>query len=620
VLAALIAKYRGLDGANATYAGELSAALTRLDSEMTERVASLHLEMVKRYGQEEADRAAAVGEAKQALSMLGTILEKTKPLVKAADLGKKVRDATKIEDVAVGRGLDRGGDPLNPLAPDAPVPKNYLESNFESDTSFGAKGLDTAFAAYEKGSGLISVFTSGDKVAEGLTAMTKEGASGVTQAKAGVDIASAVLTPVKETGTLVLEGVAKAYDAYAGRQMVLFQGQFLGVEMARDIAARATALRTIASKLGEIDKITGALGVISGGLSIAEGVQTNDADAALTGGVEVVEGSLSLALPSIVGAVEAAAMAPGIAIGGLQVKGMIYVLSQMSQALQAIRNASIKEAIKDMVDDLAKAGVAASTFDEGLGQWASRQGAADPVEAQLGAEFGKRALRQVAPMRAALAAALSSPLQGRLSKRQLYADTFASAFGGRDLLQATFLQLGEPGADTTGGLVAEAEAMKDVIANTKSGASDLVVTLEAMQRDTKFKLWGVERNTLKVKSLVTAGSGRVTSIGHYVGKGFELATAIDDATYRDWLAAKLQGKTLGALHGVGITIEADVNGTTVTLEGSEGSLHASDGVTAEVAAALTQEGDEDPGDPAAVLWRSHMRSIRVPDATGIQAG
>jgi hypothetical protein len=600
-----------MEGSNADYAASLRSLVARLDDQMTERIVTIDQELAATTSPAEAKRAKAIAEAKEAVGVMDRIVagvelagvaEHAKGSVVDRHAGVGDHTATKPAPNAnlleeMGRKDLTKEDPLS-----ASQEELFLDVRESRTSAAFTKGLE-ALDGVKK---LIGVYESGGALGEALAKFSDPEASGFDVAKAEADIANAILTPVHDAGALLLTGAAEVMDRYASRL-----GKQLKITESLAMTKSAERIRGFAESLGHLEKVTGVIGIFSGALSAIEGVSSNDVEAAVGGVLDVAEGVVGLAAE---GAVSSAA-----AVGFLQVRGMLKVTADMSRALQAIRNAGLRNAVTSIAGDLDTAALHAHLYSDALEEWAKRLGSSDPVERQLAEQFGDVARKHVAPLHNAIGSAISSAVQGRLTRYPVLADTFCAPFGGRDMARALLLDLADPPAGGAAGLNTHAEFLKGLFPALRTAVGDLSLTMDALDREGRGKVKFAEtaRNTLQISTKVDLSGGRM-AITYDAGK-IELRGPIDDAKYRQWIASKLRGKTLGQIDGFQFELTVEVLSDTVALTGTDSSLWRHEGLSAETAVALAkfagEAGEEGSVDAAAkALWRSHMQ-VHIPTGT-----
>ena len=617
---ALVDRYVNTPGTSLDYAEQLQGLIARLDLEMTAEIPKLHDMLIQLTSPEEAEVARSVAEAKQAVSGFEKIVDH---VGRASKVYKESEILWNDRQVKV-RGL-RG--PVGPLTSSAAT-KNLMKEDLDKeDEAFlfdvshypPSANFEKGLAALKTVKSLVSYYESGKAIGTAMGVLDDERASAAAKAKAGVDIATNLATPVQETGSLLLKGSAEVFQ-YIGeaRQRM---GQY-GTLHSRDPFLRQAAylfdtaegLRKWAGWFDKLEKVTGVLGIVSGALALVEGIGTDDVEGTIGGGLDVVTGIAGLA---------PGAAATTLGIGALQVKGMLEAVAQMSRSLQTIRNRDLRAAANLVADELNSAAAYARVFDDAWQEWAVRQGTTDQLEAGLAQQFGNSALRQVDPLQVALHNGLLRALQGGLSTYPVLIDEFCMPFGGTVATRALLHDLASrPPAGSTGELYSQADFLKGIIRPMAIGVSNLSMALAALDREAKGKVEFAEsaRNTLHVKGFVSFGPDGTVSIG---GTEIEFEGPIDDQKYKDSLSLRSGGKALNQVRAFDIEIEARVMQSlsgyeSARLRGSDHGLARYEGMDRVIERLVFEAREEDESlteDVAAKrIWNACMNKVTVPES------
>ncbi len=573
---ALVDRYSATPGSVGSYAEAVQDLLRRVDLEMTQQIPALEEELVRMTSPGEAQLARELAEAKESVSGMERFVDVVGHL---STVGEGMQKSRLVDDVQkddkIFFGDQTGVDPL-----------------FDKGVA-GLKGLK----------GLIAFYESGQGIGKAVATLGDDKAGGLEKAKAGIDLTTNVLTPLQETGGLLLKGSAKFLETVAESRRLMgsaggsaaYRAQFL--KRATYLEQTAHGLEHLAEKLEVFEKVTGVLGVITGGLSLIEGVGKDDAEAVIGGALDIATG--------VTGLVAEGAVSSAAGIGALQVRGMLEAVAQMSRSLQVIRNQGLRQSAELVAEDLTTAGLHARIFDEAFSAWAIRQGTTDELERSLGQQFGNNAVRQADPLQVALHNGILRALDGGLRSYPVLIDEFCGPFGGYAATRAILHDLEtRPRTVSTGELASQAEFLKEVLIPMRQAVGGVTLALGALDREAKGKVEFAEsaRNTFHVTTRASLGSGPPSLWDPSVS--FE--GPIDDDAYKGGLAMRTVGKTLGEVRGFDIEIVVHVaNGSSVgsdrvTLKGSDDGLLRNEGLEAEA---------------ARTLWSAHLNTVKVPEET-----
>ncbi len=517
ILSAVVRRYAGLNGANATYAASLKAKMTDLDIEMTAAVARRHLELISATTPEYAEIAEAVAEAKEASGVLDQMIEAAEPFVTA---GERAEAANKT---------------------------GVVEEELEHATY-----LEKALEANGKLKQMIEAYDSPIKIAGAMGEMQhlKPGAEGLlTSEKATFDIAKTLTAQVKNTGGLVINAVADVYTGY-GSYLIAANPQDIAIGgNAAMIFKRANDLREfVKGPLKTLNTLSGALGALSGLLGLVLGIMQNDFEKTAGGAIDLGEGITTLALE------EGSAAAVGASVGFLQLKGMVYVISEMSRALQAISGGEMRDALKDMEGSLNTAALNAGLFQTAMSEWGDRQISADPVEKELGDQYLKQARGKAAKLHNSLGDVLQKGVA--LKRFGVLGETFEAPFGGSVLMAASGLDSADLSSPSK--MIEHVSYLDDVLETVSEAVGDLAITIEAMAAESKKVKWSqVEHNTLSVETEIDIASDRYSL--SYAPGAFDLEPAIDNEGYIEFLAQKMRDRALGQISSlIHVQIECEI--------------------------------------------------------------
>ena len=460
IFKALIEKYAATPGANSTEAEKWQSMIGVLDREMTELIPGLVAQMNAAAVPEEAERIKALAEAKESIGVLEGLatvvgglsegMSKAQPVVSDRHLGG-----------GIGQDLPKAtrfGEPGSKLADDLTPEQESLY--FKVSESTTSTTFNKGVAMLGKAKSLVSIYSSGDAIGKAYHKFTDDKSTGIEMAGAAVSITSNVLTPIQEAGNLMFTGAAEICENYASFTRAKHAvNPALGAARVRSLTSSAETFRDLAGKVKLLEKVTGVLGVLSAGLTLAEGIEKNDSESIIGGGADLLSGAVSVAETFKVVAGGTAVFA---GIGALQIKTMATVAADMSRALQAIRNADLREALENVGEDLNAAARHAHVFDTAMWEWVMRQNSPDEMERTLGEGFGRNAREQIAPLHNALGSALSSAVQGPISREPSMAKAFSAQFGGAFEARWFFTDLADRASITsTGELMSHAQWLKD---------------------------------------------------------------------------------------------------------------------------------------------------------------
>lgn len=609
---ALVSKYEGLNGNNADYAGRLRRLMTQMDYEVTTLIPRLTMELEAMMTPEESTRMKALSEAKQAM----TVLKKIGQMLEV----KKLMEDTKSKGDKF-MAMDEGpmGESIHAPKTESAIDMKKFNKDDVIEFSSGAsvpeakiaKGLD----GVAKLQALIDLYESPEGVAKsiGEIAKAEDGAMGLLTTQKGVfDITKALTDQVKGAGKLLIEGAAELYSLRVEQISKAYPGDIGKLANAAELTKRANSLRAFAEKLEGLEKFTGVLELLSGTIGLIQGIEGNDFEATAGGIISIAEGGLSLASP---------ALATGLMPWMASAKGMVYVVAQTSRMLQNIQNASMKKSLKGMEEELNTAALNAHLYEMAMNEWFMRYNSPDPVEKALGEQYADKAEEKAEAMQNALWDAFSRVTQGTISRFPILADTFDMAFGGHDLVMDTWRQLQNKKISSQGDLMSHAEFLSEVVTKLSNAMSDLSITMKGLEDDVagKVGMTGSEHNSLTFKNKISLGAGGWTI--QQAGDDIEFDGPIDNQEYKDWLATKLQGKTLNEIKGMLLNIEAEIMGETVTMSGIDGDMVSSSTLSDTVLKALAQALlNKDASDDSVTsdqvtraLWRLCLHNLRMPD-------
>ncbi|MCX9078867.1 MAG: hypothetical protein OIN84_12930, partial [Candidatus Methanoperedens sp.] len=201
------------------------------------------------------------------------------------------------------------------------------------------------------------------------------------------------------------------------------------------------------------------------------------------------------------------------------------------------------------------------------------------------------------------------------------ADTFDMAFGGHEVVMDTWRQLQNKKINSQGDLMSHAEFLSEVVTKLSNAMSDLSITMKGLEDDVagKVGMTGSDRNSLTFKNKIVLSGGGWTI--QQAGDDIEFDGPIDNQEYKDWLATKLQGKTLHEIKGMMLNIEAEIMGETVTMSGIDGDMFSGSTLSDKVLKALAQALlNKDASDDSVTsdqvvraLWRLCLHNLRMPD-------
>ncbi len=568
IFSALVSRYEGLNGANADYAARLRRLMFQMDYEVTTLIPRLTMELEAMMTPEESTRMRAVSEAKQAV----VVLQK---MGKSLEFRKVIGEGQPLSSEKLTRGMDKLGK------------------------------LQALIELYEGPDGITKAL--------GEMAGSETGAMGLVASQKGVlDITKTLTEQVKGVGRLLIEGAAELYDLRVEQVYKASPGDIGKLANAAELTKRANTLREFADKLEGLERFAGLMELLSGTLGLIQGIEGNDFEALGGGLISIAEGGVSLASPAL-----AAGLMPWMA----SAKGMVHVVAQTSRMLQNIQNAQMKKSLQGMEEELNVAALNAHLYEMAMTEWFMRYNSPDPVEKALGEQYADKAEEKAALMQKALWEAFSRVTQGTISKFPILADTFDMAFGGHDLVMDTWRQLQNKKISSAGDLMSHAEFLSEVVMKLSNAMSDLDITMKALEDDVagKVDITSSDRNelTFKNKILLSAGGWTIEQSSDDI----EFDGPIDNQNYKDWLAAKLQGKTLGEMHGILLNIEAEALGETITMRGSDGEMFSSSTLSDKVLKALAQALlGKDPSDDSVTsdqvmraLWKLCLRNLHMPD-------
>lgn len=614
VIAALVNRYQGLNGANAEYASQLQSLLYRLDDQITRMIPLLHLEMAASMTPQEVQRVKTLAEAKQAVGAMDE-------LITGVSIFNEVKDAKGKADEFMGEDSGPMGESIHAATPTSAVNTKKFNDDiieFNAGVSVADAPAPTKFqrglAAYDKLKTLVDLYNSPEGVAESLGAIAKaeNGAMGLLETeKAVMDISTALLGQVKDTGKLLIEGAAELYDWRVARIAKAHPNDIAILANATSLTQRANALREFAAKLEGLGKLTGVIEIVSGSLGLIQGIGNNDFEAAMGGAIGVTEGVLSAAAPAV---------GIGLMPWMLSAKGMVHVVAQTSRMLQAIRNADMKRAIGSVEEDLNAAALNTKLYEVAMNEWYMRYASPDPVEQALGETYMEKAKEKLVKVHLSLASTMSSVVQGPLSHYPVLVDTFDMAFGGHAMVMLTYLSL-KDGVDiqNPGDMMIQAENLEEIVKDLGQAVGDMDITMKALEGEQggKVKFAESQNNTLTFKNKLVLTGG---SFGIQQGSdGIDLDGPIDNQGYKDWLAAKFHGKSLSQINGIVLKLETDVMGETITMRGSDGELSQHDSLSDKALAAVAQAVlNKDPSEVSSAevvraLWRFCLRNVKMPD-------
>ncbi len=617
IFSALISRYEGLNGANADYAARLRQMMTKMDYEVTTLIPRLTMELEAMMTPEESRRMKAVAEAKQAMSVMGKIIDGVKTFDQAKDLKGKM-------DKFMGDG---GGPMGESIESPEPTPSAINQKKFNDDdviefsegASVGGGGGKSKFeqgvAAYDALKTMVELYNSPDGIAESIGKIAKAESSGMGLLeiqKSTFDIANALTSQVKSAGKLLIEGAAEMYDLRYKLLAKMYPNDIGRLASGTSLIQRANSLRQFAEKLEGLEKFTGVLELLTGAMSLVQGVEGNDFEAIAGGAIGLTEGAVSMLAPTM-----AVPLMPWMA----SAKAMVHVVAQTSRMLQNIQNAQMKKSLQGMEEELNVAALNAHLYEMAMTEWFMRYNSPDPVEKALGEQYADKAQEKAAIIQKALWEAFSRVTQGTISKFPILADTFDMAFGGHDLVMDTWRQLQNKKIDSSGDLLTHAEFLGEVVMKLSNAMSDLEITMKALEDDVagKVGVTGSDRNALTFKNKILLAAGGWTI--EQSSDDIEFDGPIDNQEYKDWLAAKLHGKSLGEIHGMVLNIEAEVLGETISMAGSDGDLFSSSTMSDKVLKALAQALlGKDPSDDSVTsdqvtraLWKLCLRNLHMPD-------